>query len=163
MLSLLQLQKLTKRQENCLHSSICGKTWSKDYQYCKIKLSSQCSMRDIPLPRFIVEIAERFADSPNAFVLSGDKNKYVEPRTMQNHFKAYIKESRIEDANYHALRHTFATRCIEVGFDIKTLSTFLSLILFFGCNEGTAEMLDSIGVLTPELNDLLSTNNRKEK
>lgn len=42
-------------------------------------------------------------------------------------------------------------------------STFLSLILFFGCNEGTAEMLDSIGVLTPELNDLLSTNNRKEK
>ena len=120
-------------------------------------------MRDIPLPRFIVEIAERFADSPNAFVLSGDKNKYVEPRTMQNHSKAYIKESRIEDANYHALRHTFATRCIEVGFDIKTLSTFLSLILFFGCNEGTAEMLDSIGVLTPELNDLLSTNNRKEK
>ena len=86
---------------------------------------SQCSMRDIPLPRFIVEIAERFADSPNAFVLSGDKNKYVEPRTMQNHFKAYIKESRIEDANYHALRHTFATRCIEVGFDIKTLSEIL--------------------------------------
>ena len=42
-------------------------------------------------------------------------------------------------------------------------STFLSLILFFGCNERTAEMLDSIGVLTPELNDLLSTNNRKEK
>lgn len=86
---------------------------------------SQCSVRDIPLPRFIVEIAGRFADHPKAFVLSGDKNRFVEPRTMQNHFKNYVKESGIEDANYHALRHTFATRCIEVGFEIKTLSEIL--------------------------------------
>lgn len=86
---------------------------------------SQCSTRDIPLPQFIVDTAEKFVDHPEAFVLSGDKNRYVEPRTMQNHFKAYVKESKIEDANYHALRHTFATRCIEVGFEIKTLSEIL--------------------------------------
>ena len=86
---------------------------------------SQCSTRDIPLPQFIVDTAEKFVDHPKAFVLSGDKNRYVEPRTMQNHFKAYVKESKIEDANYHALRHTFATRCIEVGFEIKTLSEIL--------------------------------------
>ena len=86
---------------------------------------SQCSVRDIPLPQFIVDIAEKFVDHPKAFVLSGDKNRYIEPRTMQNHFKAYVKESKIEDANYHALRHTFATRCIEVGFEIKTLSEIL--------------------------------------
>lgn len=86
---------------------------------------SRCSIRDIPLPQFIVDTAGRFADHPKAFVLSGDKNRYVEPRTMQNHFKAYVKESKIEDANYHALRHTFATRCIEVGFEIKTLSEVL--------------------------------------
>lgn len=86
---------------------------------------SQCSIRDIPLPQFIVEIAERFADHPKAFLLSGDKYRYIEPRTMQNHFKTYIKESGINDANYHTLRHTFATRCIEVGFEIKTLSEIL--------------------------------------
>lgn len=86
---------------------------------------SQCSARDIPLPQFIVDTAQKLVDHPKAFVLSGDKNKYVEPRTMQNHFKAYVKESKIEDANYHALRHTFATRCIEVGFEIKTLSEIL--------------------------------------
>ena len=86
---------------------------------------SQCSTRDIPLPQFIVDTAEKFVDHTKAFVLSGDKNRYVEPRTMQNHFKAYVKESKIEDANYHALRHTFATRCIEVGFEIKTLSEIL--------------------------------------
>ena len=44
---------------------------------------------------------------------------------MQNHFKRIIQESGITDINYHALRHTFATRCVEVGFEIKTLSEIL--------------------------------------
>lgn len=44
---------------------------------------------------------------------------------MQNHFKAYIAESGIDNANFHALRHTFATRCVEVGFEIKSLSEVL--------------------------------------
>lgn len=86
---------------------------------------SQCSVRDIPLPQFLVQIAKQFSAQPKAFVLSGDKNKYVEPRTMQNHFKTYIKESEIDDANFHALRHTFATRCVEVGFELKSLSEIL--------------------------------------
>ena len=28
-------------------------------------------------------------------------------------------------ANCHALRHTFATRCVELGFDVKSLSEIL--------------------------------------
>ncbi len=44
---------------------------------------------------------------------------------MQNRFKALIRESQINDANYHTLRHTFATRCIEVGFELKTLSEIM--------------------------------------
>lgn len=86
---------------------------------------SECSIRDIPLPSFITEMAHQFAGVPKAFVLTGDRNKFVEPRTMQNRFKTYVKESGINDANYHALRHTFATRCVEVGFEIKSLSEVL--------------------------------------
>jgi len=37
----------------------------------------------------------------------------------------YVKQSGISDANFHALRHTFATRCVEVGFEIKSLSEIL--------------------------------------
>lgn len=44
---------------------------------------------------------------------------------MQNHFKVLLQKSDVRDANYHALRHTFATRCIESGFDVKTLSEIL--------------------------------------
>lgn len=44
---------------------------------------------------------------------------------MQYHFKSLLKRCKIEDANYHALRHTFATRCVELGFDVKSLSEIL--------------------------------------
>ena len=44
---------------------------------------------------------------------------------MQNRFKSYLKQGMISDANFHSLRHTFATRCVEVGFDVKTLSEIL--------------------------------------
>lgn len=86
---------------------------------------SKCSKRDIPLPQFITEIARKLQQGSANYILTGEKNRFVEPRTMQNRFKAIIKECRICSANYHALRHTFATRCVEVGFDIKTLSEIL--------------------------------------
>lgn len=86
---------------------------------------SECSTRVIPLPNFISDIARRFYASSQAFILTGSENKFVEPRTMQNRFKKYVAESGIKKANFHSLRHTFATRCVEVGFEIKSLSEIL--------------------------------------
>ena len=86
---------------------------------------TQTSSRTIPLPAAVLLIANSFQASPNSFVLTGSPEKYIEPRTMQNHFKRIIRESGIPNVNYHALRHTFATRCVEVGFEIKTLSEIL--------------------------------------
>jgi len=85
---------------------------------------SQCSVREIPLPAFVIDIARRFVANPKAYILTGN-DRYIEPRTMQNRFKTYVKGSGISDANFHALRHTFATRCVEVGFEIKSLSEVL--------------------------------------
>lgn len=83
------------------------------------------SLRTIPLPDFLIEKIIPFMSEPNSYILSGKQNIVVEPRTMQNHFKAYLNEGNINDANFHSLRHTFATRCVEVGFDVKTLSEIL--------------------------------------
>lgn len=86
---------------------------------------SQCSVRNIPMPAFMVELAGRFEAEPMAYVLSGAESRYIEPRIMQKRFKQYVAEAGIADANFHATRHTFATRCVEVGFDIKSLSEIL--------------------------------------
>lgn len=85
---------------------------------------STCSVRTIPLPDSIMELLEEYY-IPGTFLLTGSSERFVEPRTMQNQFKRVIASCGIRDANFHATRHTFATRCIELGFDVKSLSEIL--------------------------------------
>ena len=49
----------------------------------------------------------------------------MEPRKIQYHFKKILKEAGIPDTNFHILRHTFSTNCIEDGMDVKSLSEML--------------------------------------
>ncbi len=86
---------------------------------------SNSAYRTIPLPDFVIDVIIPFVGYSEGYILSENGCSVVEPRTMQNHFKAYLSEGNIEDSNFHALRHTFATRCVEAGFDIKTLSEIL--------------------------------------
>lgn len=86
---------------------------------------SFAAIRTIPLPDFVIKLVEPFLHTPNSYVLSGSCDSFVEPRTMQNRFKSYLKEAEIGNTNFHALRHTFATRCVEAEFDIKILSEIL--------------------------------------
>ena len=85
---------------------------------------SECAVRDIPLPDWICKYLGD-AYQAGAFLLTGNAEKSIEPRTMQNRFKAVLAACGIEDANFHALRHTFATKCVEAGFDAKCLSEIL--------------------------------------
>jgi len=86
---------------------------------------SKCSVRKIPLPDCMIDLALMFKADPESFVLVGKTGKVIEPRNVQNHFKRYVEDSGIAPANYHSLRHTFATRCVELGFEIKSLSEIL--------------------------------------
>jgi integrase len=84
------------------------------------------SNRIIPVPDCLISILESFKPKmTNTYVLTGKTEHYIEPRTYQNRFKTYIAASGIRDANFHSTRHTFATRCVELGFEIKSLSEIL--------------------------------------
>jgi integrase len=87
---------------------------------------SICSNRTIPLPSCLISSLEKFKpSSSDAYILTDQIERYIEPRTYQYRFKSYITASGIRDANFHCTRHTFATRCVELGFDIKSLSEIL--------------------------------------
>lgn len=86
---------------------------------------SSCSTRTIPIPDELISILAEYKKTSVGYILTNNEHTFVEPRTMQNKFKKALKMSGIESANFHSTRHTFATRCIELGFDVKSLSEIL--------------------------------------
>lgn len=85
---------------------------------------SASSIRNIPIPTFIVPILKKLKKDDECFFLTGTE-KFIEPRSYTNHYKNIMKSINIDIYNFHALRHTFATRCVENGCDSKTLSEIL--------------------------------------
>lgn len=87
---------------------------------------SEASFRTIPIPEKIFKVICKttYPYAGEEFFLT-NSSKYVEPRNYQYFFKRVLKNIGIRKVNFHILRHTFATRCVEVGFDVKTLSEIL--------------------------------------
>ena len=86
---------------------------------------TQSSIRTIPLPRQLIQLIKSSELPMQGYLLTGSYEKYIEPRSYQYHFKKILQQCKIPQTNFHTLRHTFATRCVELGFDIKTLSEIL--------------------------------------
>ena len=87
---------------------------------------SQASIRTIPITAFIAQLLSQFqCNDPEAFLLTGQADRYIEPRTLQYRFAKCVQECGLQDVHFHTLRHTFATRCAEVDFEIKSLSEVL--------------------------------------
>ena len=85
---------------------------------------SKKSIRTIPLNDYDAALCRRFAGRDDTYLLTGTEN-YMEPRTLEYRFQKYTQECGLEGVHPHTLRHTFATRAVEAGFDIKSLSEIL--------------------------------------
>lgn len=86
---------------------------------------SDTSIRTIPLTDAAARLCGQYdPHCPTAFLLTGTE-KYMEPRQLQKRLAKYTKECGLEGVHFHTIRHTFATRCVEVGFEIKSLSEIL--------------------------------------
>lgn len=85
---------------------------------------TKTSKRIIPLPQFMYEVIQNIKYKEEDYILSANQN-YIEPRRLSRHFKKILKTLDIDDINYHSLRHTFASLCIESGMDDRTLSEIL--------------------------------------
>lgn len=85
---------------------------------------SESSKRKIPIPDCAISILEKFRGKAKEYLVSGEERP-VEPRTMQYRFASILKNVKLPSVHFHALRHMFASRCVKLGFDIKTLSEIL--------------------------------------
>lgn len=86
---------------------------------------SQKSVREIPICSSLFNLLKQLnCDNTENYVLTGTKN-FIEPRAYRKHYETFLKRNNIRHINFHGLRHTFATSCIESGADCKVVSELL--------------------------------------
>ena len=86
---------------------------------------TKASKRDIPISSALLPVLLKLkALSGKGFLLTGT-SEFIKPRTFEYRYHRILDSCGITSVNFHALRHTFATRCVEAGVDIKSLSEIL--------------------------------------
>ena len=87
---------------------------------------TQNSCREIPMNKELLGMLKPLKKVVNDdyYILTNDERP-IEPRTYRNYYKRLMEKLDIPKLKYHGLRHSFATRCIEVGCDYKTVSVLL--------------------------------------
>ena len=86
---------------------------------------SDTSCRIIPMSDEVTELCGKMMKKdPAAYVLTGTQEA-MDPRTLQYRLEKYTRECGMEEVHFHTLRHSFATRCVEAGFELKSLSEVL--------------------------------------
>lgn len=89
------------------------------------KPKTKSSIRDIPIPSKLYGIMKDYKKNFNSKYLVSSTDNFLSPRTYEYRFHRVAESVGLSEINYHALRHTFATRCIEAGVDVKSLSEML--------------------------------------
>lgn len=84
------------------------------------------SCREIPMNKELLGMLKPLKKVVNDdyYILTNDERP-TEPRTYRNYYKRLMEKLDIPKLKYHTARHSFATRCIEVGCDYKTVSVLL--------------------------------------
>ncbi len=99
---------------------------SKKTKLILIEAKTKNSIRQVPINYKLINLLKEFKQdkSDNFYILSSN-NSFIDPRTYYYKYKCILKKCHIHNYKYHALRHTFATNCIELGLDPKSLSEIL--------------------------------------
>ena len=87
---------------------------------------TKASDRVIPLPEYMVEVLRQdLASARSQYVVENKKGERMSIRSCQYLFEKLTERAGARKLNFHALRHTFATRAIECGMDVRTVADLM--------------------------------------
>lgn len=102
------------------------KTDNGEYKYVTSMPKTKNSIREIPLPMFLREKMKIMKkEKKSQYVIVKNNGERLTDKIVVWRFTQMIKKLKLRHLSFHSLRHTFATRALEMNMDIKTLSEIL--------------------------------------
>lgn len=86
------------------------------------------SLREIPISSVVKKLLKELKSHQGGnseYVVARKNGNKVDMRTYQDSFSRLLKSVGIKHYGFHSLRHTFASRCLEMKIDIKTISELM--------------------------------------
>ncbi len=108
-------------------NTTCYESKDENGKYAKMTDSTKSHRtRVIPFPKQLLPIFKELkALSKSSYIIENAKGEQMSVRSYQRSFELLVEKLGISRLSFHALRHTFATRALESGMDVKTLSEVL--------------------------------------
>lgn len=95
---------------------------------------TESSARELQLPEILIQMmkkqravyAAKFREpKPDDFIFFSRNGHMLDPDNLQHKYLRILKRLGLEHVKFHALRHTFASRAIEDGIDVSSVSGIL--------------------------------------